>query len=52
MKAEQKIVAVGATTGVLTMALSVWLLTNALPAPTMTDALFFFARSQGERATG
>jgi hypothetical protein len=39
MKAEQKIVAVGAATGVLTMALSVWLLTNALPAPTMTDGL-------------
>ena len=31
MTAEQKIVAVGAVSGVVAMALSVWTLTNALP---------------------
>jgi hypothetical protein len=39
MKAEQKIVAVGAVTGVLVMALSVWLLTKVLPPPAIADAL-------------
>jgi hypothetical protein len=39
MKAEQKIVAVGAATGVLMAATSVWLLTKLLPAPTISDAL-------------
>jgi hypothetical protein len=38
MKAEQKIVAVGAASGVLGMALSVWLLTKVLPAPMITDS--------------
>jgi uncharacterized membrane protein YecN with MAPEG domain len=33
MKREQKIVAIGAASGVATMALSVWLLGNVLPAP-------------------
>jgi len=37
MKAEQKIVAVGAASGVLGMALSVWLLTKVLPAPVISD---------------
>jgi hypothetical protein len=39
MKAEQKIVAVGAASGVLAMALGVWVLTKALPAPAIADAL-------------
>ena len=39
MKREQKIVAVGAATGVATMALSVWLLTRALPEVHLPDAL-------------
>ena len=39
MKTEQKIVAVGAASGVLAMALSVWLLTVALPTPAIADAL-------------
>ena len=39
MKAEQKIVAVGAAGGVLLMALSVWALTKALPTPVIADAL-------------
>jgi len=38
MKAEQKTVAIGAATGVATMALSVWALTKALPAPVIADA--------------
>jgi hypothetical protein len=37
MRTEQKIVAVGAASGVAVMALSVWALTNALPAPTIPD---------------
>ena len=37
MKPEQKIVAVGAATGVAAMALSVWLLTKALPTPAIAD---------------
>lgn len=44
MKTEQKIVAVGAASGVVAMALSVWLLTSALPTPEIADAL-------GERLT-
>src|SRR3954468_2428984 len=39
MKREQKIVAAGAATGVLTMALSVWILTRFLPPPLIRDAL-------------
>jgi hypothetical protein len=39
MKPEQKIVAVGAASGVATMALCVWLLAMALPAPAIADAL-------------
>ena len=39
MKAEQKIVAVGAASGVIAMALGVWFLTNALPAPGIADTL-------------
>ena len=38
MKMEQKIVAAGAATGVLTMAVSVWILTRLLPAPAIGDA--------------
>lgn len=36
MTKEQKIVAIGAASGVAVMALSVWLLTLALPAPKIT----------------
>ena len=39
MKTEQKIVAVGAASGVVAMALGVWFLTNALPTPEIADAL-------------
>jgi hypothetical protein len=39
MKAEQKIVAIGAATGVLVMAASVWILTKVLPTPAIADAL-------------
>jgi hypothetical protein len=39
MKPEQRIVAAGAASGVALMALSVWLLTRALPEPHMADAL-------------
>jgi hypothetical protein len=39
MKAEQKVVAVGAASGIVVMALSVWLLTGALPTPSTVDAL-------------
>ena len=39
MKTEQKIVAVGAASGVAAMALAVWILTKALPAPVMADML-------------
>jgi hypothetical protein len=39
MKAEQKIVAVGAASGVVAMALSVWVLTKALPMPAIADTL-------------
>jgi MAPEG family len=37
MKPEQKVVAVGAASGVLVMALGVWILTKALPAPIIDD---------------
>ena len=39
MKTEQKIVAVGAASGVAAMALAVWILTKALPTPAMADML-------------
>jgi hypothetical protein len=39
MKAEQKIVAIGAASGVIAMALSVWFLTYALVPPAIADAL-------------
>lgn len=39
MKTEQKIVAVGAASGVVAMALSVWVLTNLLPTPVIADTL-------------
>jgi hypothetical protein len=39
MKREQKIVAVGAASGIAVMALSVWFLTRTLPAPAFADAL-------------
>jgi len=38
-KTEQKIVAVGAASGVVAMALGVWLLTDALPTPVIADTL-------------
>jgi len=38
MRAEQKIVAVGAASGVALMALGVWLLTGLLPQPAIPDA--------------
>jgi len=37
MKAEQKIVAIGAASGVLVMALSLWILMGALEIPAITD---------------
>jgi hypothetical protein len=37
MKPEQKIVAIGAASGVITMILGVWLLTQALPTPGIED---------------
>ena len=39
MKPEQKIVAIGAASGVLTMAIAVWILTKVLPPPAIVDAL-------------
>jgi len=39
MNAEQKIVAVGAASGIVAMALAVWVLTKSLPAPVIADAL-------------
>ena len=39
MKAELKIVAVGAASGVVAMVLCVWVLTYVLPAPVIADAL-------------
>lgn len=37
MNAEQRIVAVGAASGVLAMVLGVWVLVNALPMPVIAD---------------
>jgi hypothetical protein len=37
MRPEQKIVAIGAASGIAVMVLSVWLLTLALPAPAIDD---------------
>jgi hypothetical protein len=37
MKAEQKVVAIGAASGIAVMVLSVWVLTLALPSPTIED---------------
>jgi hypothetical protein len=39
MKTEQKIVAMGAGSGVVLMALAVWLLIKVLPRPAIADAL-------------
>ena len=39
MKTEQKIIAVGAASGVVLMALSVWILTRLLPQPLIPDAV-------------
>jgi len=39
MKTEQKVVAVGAASGVVAMVASVWLLTKVLPAPGIADTL-------------
>lgn len=39
MKAEQKVVAMGAASGILLMALSVWLLTQVLPSPQIADSV-------------
>ena len=38
MRTEQKTVAIGAASGVLLMAISVWLLTGLLPSPLLADA--------------
>jgi hypothetical protein len=39
MKAEQKIVAIGAASGVILMSATVWILTRTLPTPTIADML-------------
>jgi hypothetical protein len=39
MKPEQKTVAIGAASGVLLMAVSVWLLTRLLPSPSIADVV-------------
>lgn len=39
MKPEQRVVAVGAASGIVVMALSVWLLTEALPSPRMAGTI-------------
>ena len=39
MKPEQKIVAIGAASGVAAMALGVWALTNVLPVPQIADSV-------------
>ncbi len=48
MKREQKIVAIGAASGVACMALAVWLLTQLLPSPggidTMSDRIVYALR--------
>jgi hypothetical protein len=39
MKPEQKIVAIGAASGIAAMVVSVWLLTSLLPPPAVGNAL-------------
>lgn len=39
MRAEQKLVAIGAASGIAAMIVAVWLLTSALPAPKVADEL-------------
>ena len=39
MKPEQKVVAIGAASGIIDMAISVWLLTLALPSPRMAGSI-------------
>jgi hypothetical protein len=39
MRAEQRIVAIGAASGIVAMIVAVWLLTLALPAPRILDAI-------------
>jgi hypothetical protein len=39
MRAEQKVVAIGAASGIVAMVIAVWLLTLALPAPRILDAV-------------
>lgn len=39
MKPEQKIVAIGAASGIAAMVIAVWLLTLALPSPRIADAI-------------
>src|SRR5215470_11259761 len=39
MTAEQRIVATGAASGVVAMAVAVWVLTEAMPAPLIVDSL-------------
>lgn len=39
MRPEQKIVAIGAASGIVVMVLAVWLLTLALPSPRIQDAI-------------
>jgi MAPEG family len=39
MKAEQRIVAIGAVSGVILMAASLWILTRTLPTPAIADML-------------
>src|ERR1700682_5796840 len=39
MKSEQKIVAIGAASGVILMSASVWILTRTLPTPAFADIL-------------
>lgn len=39
MRSEQKIVAIGAASGVILMSATVWILTRTLPAPTIADML-------------
>lgn len=39
MRAEQKVVAIGAASGIVAMILAVWILTLALPAPRIQDAM-------------
>ena len=39
MRPEQKVVAIGAASGVATMIVAVWLLTMLLPVPRIQDAI-------------